>query len=342
MCYAKPGPRCASSAFKRLVRISKSEDGEFTYEQREEAVFDYYSTPAGMSLITVREQQGMDTTDIPMSGFSSMNTSELKKMLEAYRSRKMSAVKAMPSTDTVSHHNSGLSLNDVSGDFEDDDTPRAFNDDIHSAYIDEASDFVSRIPDKGFVPLRWLTSDGSGVMNAYLVGGMEEVDKKFWNRTLDSNDEHARTGLYSEENIADTIATLSDLIQENKREKAVVTYRGVKEDYFAVDEDSLDDDDARLDLVRSRFHEGDTMEMKNFSSTSASPKVADSFAWSNVVFEMKTRSCIPLGGVSNWGFREYEMLVDKGTRFKVVGVKQVKFEGASEPVTRTVVQMEEV
>lgn len=340
MCYARPGPRCASSAFKRLVRISRSEGGEFSREQMEEAVLDYYSTPAGMSLITVREQQGMDTTDIPMSGFTSMKTSELKKMLEAYRSRKMAAMS--PTSSPIPHPRPTSSLSDVNTDFVADDVVRAHNEGLHSAYVEEASEFVNRIPDSGFVPLRWLTSDGSGVMNAYLVGGMEEVDKKFWNRTLGSNDEHARTGLYSEENISDTITTLSSLIQENRREQAVIAYRGVKEDYFAVDEDSLDDDDARLDLVRSRFHEGDIMEMKNFSSTSVSPKVADSFAWSNVVFEMKTRSCIPLGGVSNWGFREYEMLVDKGTRFKVVGVKQVKFEGAREPVTRTVVQMEEV
>lgn len=168
MCYARPGPRCASSALKRLVRISRSEDGEFSREQMEEAVLDYYSTPAGMSLITVREQQGMDTTDIPMSGFTSMKTSELKKMLEAYRSRKMAAMSSTSSP--IPHPRPTSSLSDVNTDFVADDVVRVHNDDTHSAYVEEASEFVNRIPDSGFVPLRWLTSDGSGVMNAYLVG----------------------------------------------------------------------------------------------------------------------------------------------------------------------------
>lgn len=133
MCYARPGPRCASSAFKRLVRISRSEGGEFSREQMEEAVLDYYSTPAGMSLITVREQQGMDTTDIPMSGFTSMKTSELKKMLEAYRSRKMAAMS--PTSSPIPHPRPTSSLSDVNSDFVADDVVRVHNDDIRSAYV---------------------------------------------------------------------------------------------------------------------------------------------------------------------------------------------------------------
>lgn len=103
------------------------------------------------------------------------------------------------------------------------------------------------------------------------------------------------------------------------------------------------DDDFQINEVRSTFTPGEVFEMKNFASTTTDPTKAVSFARSDVVFEMKARSIIPLGGVSNWGFSESEMLGNAGTRYRITDVKKAHYALRNDDTDEMiVVQMEEI
>lgn len=338
MCYASPGPRCSSSSLKRLQRIADNRN-DYTAEEYEEALLSYYSTPAGFALLELREQQEQDKTDL--IGYAIVNVAEFKALCTAYREKKLAALHE--GNENVAHEYSRI---ENKQEFLEDGElrPRASKEDA-AAYAEEATGFIDSIPANALVPLRWITSDGSGILNQYLVNGYEGVQENSYLRGDTDNPE----ALYSEEGIKRSIAAMSELIESHKREKPVVVYRGLKKDMFS-DEYSQrmhKDDEASKDFcqreVQRTFVPGEVYEMKNFASTAVNPSVAVGFAHSDVMLEMKSRSVIPLGGVSNWGFSEAEMLSNQGTKFRVVGVKKGQFESSRGGIEdMIVVQLEEI
>lgn len=336
MCYAAPGPRCASSSLKRLNRIV-SNRSEYSPEDYQEAILDYYSTPAGFALIELREQQDQESTDL--IGHEIVDVAEFKALCSVYREKKHAAL----------YEGEESELHDYpriqgSQDFcPDGELRKNISTEDKEAYAEEATGFIDSIPVKALVPLRWVTSDGSGILNQYLVNGYEGVRK---NSYLHGNSDQPDS-LYSEEGIKRSISAVSEVIESHKREEPIVVYRGLNvnmfSDEFASNLFRPENARALQQEVESVFIPGETYEMKNFASTTVNPGLALRFATSNVVLEMKSRSVIPLGGVSNWGFSESEMLSNQGTRFRVLGVKKAPYQlrnGSAEEMI--VVQMEEI
>lgn len=347
MCYPKPGPRCASSSLKRLQRIvaerreymssGQYEDYNNSESEYQEALLDYYSTPAGYSLIEVARQQGSATTDL--LGYAIISVEEYGAVLQAYRQKKLDAIAAGDREDKHEY----TKISGRSNFLADSEVREYLDAETHKVYQEEAIGFIGSLSTNDFVPLRWITSDGSAVLNQYLVGGADLVAKN--SRLFREALENTTPGsLYSEEQIKDTINQVSDLIDSHKREEPVVVYRGLKRDMFSeefVDRLYQDDDFCHRE-VQDMFVTGETYEMKNFASTTLEPGKALMFAQAGVVLEIKARSVIPLGGVSNWGFAETEMLANKGTRYRIASVSKKPYKFTTGVEDLTVVQMEEI
>lgn len=203
MCYPKPGPRCASSALQRLQKIVENR-GRHSNEEYEEALLDYYSTPAGLALFELKEKQEADLTDL--LGHALVPVAEYRPLLEAYRLKKLAAVKQ---GDVEAAHDYELIK---TSEFLPDDAVRSqSSDEDKQSYKDESIGFINAIPQEAFVPIRWITSDGSGVLNPYLVGGADLAAKNSYKFRNAMEDEEFDS-FYAEKNVQHSIEVVRNFI----------------------------------------------------------------------------------------------------------------------------------
>lgn len=323
MCYAKPGPRCAAHAWKRVQTVAENASGRYSQDDLENAQLDYYSTKAGLAYLELRILQNQDTTDL-IKSYRRVNVSEYKAAAEAWHAKKMEAYKQ--------EHGDGEELDHAEQNFECDhfeplsyDSDGTLTPEMLEAYKNESLEALHHIPDDTYTNVIWYTSDGSTVMNDYIHNGYQLEGTKYEDTV-------------SEENLKERMNGLSRAIQSSKREKHIRLYRGVNNAIF----DSMINDteygehhhdtERLVELASERFKPGSTFMLPNFASTSYEPVMADRFTSStNIMFEMDTKTALPVGALSAWGTVEKEYIVDRDTQFEVISVDRKQlYKGSDE------------
>lgn len=347
MCYKKPGPRCASYARLKIDEILKRPDPKNEEERTKnhtdyfEAFMDYVSSPSVMKAIENSRELGEETIFFGLSRGNKLynrdfvenyvNVRELEVQAAAYRAKRLEEYHRVHGDTPEGTHE--LEWHIPSTDFIPDGERRngVDGEENQSDYLKEASSFLSKMTPDEVKSMFWITSDGSDVLNRHLIGKAEGIkrEKRYEGR-------HDAARLLESEYTSDAmldehVERLQNLGKRLRRDEPIMVYRGLKRNQ--IDSSTLITDknnrsydvDEAFELSQQSFKVGETVELAGMNSTSVSKGVASKFALGKAVFEIKTKTGIPLGGVSAWGATEQEILIPAGVRYKVVGVTKQEY-----------------
>lgn len=323
MCYPKPGPRCSSHAAKKLLQAElalKNLKGDYLTDTKAyakysdlkdkvaEATLEYDATPAGQLYLKRR----IDTKQHPLTEY------ELRYELGvAHRAAALEAIKAQDLGDTSHEALEKNNLRSLKAFFKKTSSllPAGIkregwkNDSKEvEGMIEESARWMGNLTPEEQEAAAWLTSDGAGAMNSYL---------------LDDETNFSRTK-YGDEHIAAQIDHLDSALAKYSSATPVVVYRGISDSMFPehLKYADLSDDKVRveyLDVVNEAFGKGSSYSSKAFMSTSYDPSKARGFS-EGVILEIKTRKAAPVSNTSAWGVTEREAVFPRNTNLKVVDV----------------------
>lgn len=343
MCYKSPGPRCSYHAKKKLIASKKElqeqglSGGMEVYAQFKDAVekaqLDFDSTPAGMAEMKLRIERGEDRRGDMQARLD---------YCQANRDAMLAAIKAVDQGD-IDSHEAIPSCKIGTGNFEE-GIRHAWNEredqeQLNAQYTANGERLAKSLNDEENASLFWYSSDGFSHINAHL----HEVNGTYVHQD--------KVRKYSKKKIKEAIKAIDSAFEKNHMAEPVVVYRGLNLHNFSeeVNDMKTKEGETYLDKYKNhiaeKYQEGSVHTFPAYLSTSADPSKARSFAQSNVIMEIKTRSVIALGFISSWE-SEKEMLVQRDRKFKVVSVKQdIAYDaprGSGKEKGFTVVQLEEV
>lgn len=341
MCYKSPGPRCSYHAKKKLRAARKElqetgiSQGMEVYAQLKEAVdkaeLEYYSTPAGMSELELSIEQGEDDDGTIVAKLD---------YCKANRKAMLAAIKAEDKGDTGSHEDFNVPKLGEKDFLKDNKVRKPWGGrKIFGVNPDKSYEINSEKVAKGLkanemASLQWYSGDGFIHINSHL--------HQKHGTYVDTMHPMERKGLktYAPEKIAGAIKDIDSAFERNRLDEPVVTYRGLANHNFPQE---VIDSRNYIQHVEETYTPGSTHTLPGYVSTSLNPAKAHGFAGSNVIMEIKARSAIPTGFISEWN-SEKEVLIQRDRKFKVIGVKKdIPYDGGSKKVrTVTVVQLEEI
>lgn len=342
MCYKFPGPRCSYHAKKKLNASTKTlnkvgiSQGMQMYAQLKEAVaedeLEYYSTPAGAAELESSIERGED--------FDGTLAAKLD-YCKANRKAMLAAIKAQDEGDTGTHEEIRVPKLGDNEFLKDAKTRkpwakrRILGSKLENGYDINGENVAKNLNFKEMNALQWYAGDGFIHINSHLhqqngtyVDNMHPIDKK------------AQTP-YSTEKIKEAIHHLDSAFEKSHRNESVITYRGLKNHNFPVDNSG---NNTYEQYAEETYKEGSIHVFPGYLSTSLDPAVAHGFSSSGVVMEIKAKSVIPTGFLSSWN-SEKEILVQRDRKFKVIAVKKnIPYESQhNKKVTSvTVIQLEEI
>lgn len=287
-----------------------------------EALLSYYATPAGYSLFHLRDEQNQDSTDL-LDG-SIVEVAKFRQAVDAFRKDAFRENTFQTGTPPAAH-----SCHRFPSHFPERDTERLeLTADQLNAYVEFSANWTDQLEKAGdenaYLPLRWHTSNGFAYTTSYQRGGMVAVEN------------HPYTfGDCSEDAIKTRVEHIQRVIHAHRLEKPLLVYRGLNSDHFPGGKT------PDIDTIHSVFPVGSVHHLGVFSSASVDPAKSTPFASSDVVLEMVGRSVAPVGGISNWGWSEREVVVNSGTQWRVRNVLEDQRVGRLQCGLR-VVQLEEV
>lgn len=342
MCYPKPGPRCSAHAGAALAHAKQalrnvrpalySAEYEAAKEAVEQAQMDYDATPAGFLELQRRidQEEGGNLTQ-----------REFVYRLAMGKARREAALAALKAEDKgdITHDDASydekvmVAFNTVFPSTFLGKKNRVRVEDTKSLVImNEASKvWVNRLSSEETEAVSWLTSNGAHQMNYFLANGEVAPDSR-----------------YSEDVVKAKAEAVASAIDKTPLKEPVVLYRGLQEGSMPQELYDAQWGKDGFKVLAETYKVGDEFSVPTFQSASLDPIKASSFARGQVVLEIKTRKAAPVSAVSAWDVTEREMVVQRGARFKVVGVKKkVCFDRMNgKPLTEydyyNVVQLEEI
>lgn len=290
--------------------------------QEKEDILNYYSSPNGYSEILRKGKQENWTGAFQGDGCYHPDINDFKNLIDNHKT------KLLQNNNHNSDDNSNNYHYDHQQEFYNNTENRRSKNNNKVEYRNYAEYSASQLTMEQKVALSWYCSDGSFIVNNYL-----NSDDTIENIT---NNKSETIPLYSEDNVNNTIDTISDAIQDNCYQEPVIVYRGLNKDIL---QSYLNDKELDSDNIEKVFQVGETISFHGFSSASTDPSIASSFASSQIVLELKTSSTIPTGGVSSWGEKEQEMIIDKDTTFKIVNIVDADYDYPSDEKKESLEQL---
>lgn len=334
MCYPSPGPRCSSHAAKTLARAQiacqrvvfdqsldyddKRVEIDRLIKRRDNAQLEFNATPAGLEIL----KQQIASGDTHEQARARLAYREAK----ALRTKRLRLVKMRDVGEgTKTHGDVRMStLYGKLGIVEDFDTSTAdrvgwqnsskqFS--RTSALLVKASEaWMSRLSPEEVHALQWLTNDGTEVLSRKAHGSPPSSTSKLTPEEVERREALVKSAFGK--------APLMP--------KPVILYRGIGSEVpFDVDQ-VLQDGEYTAPTVQS---------------ATVNPGVANSFGYSNVILEMKTRRFPSPTNFAGNGPREAEVMIAPGSRWKVTGsLKGVSYGWDEDSMVDgyTILQMEEV
>lgn len=187
--------------------------------------------------------------------------------------------------------------------------------------------------------LAYWTSCGSGLANGFAYGN--EINP--WG--IQNDDPEDEDYFDDEEYLRVIDGAFENMPEGNEK----ILYRGLKREILGNDianEQFVNKRDEKIDAwLEEKCKIGTELEFKTPLSTTAASNVAKAFAESNVVYEIKSKKNLPIGGLSAWGYSETEYITPRNAKYKVVAVlKNVSYESFKGEGTSpmTVIQLEQI
>lgn len=204
-------------------------------------------------------------------------------------------------------------------------------------YVALSDYMVHNLSEEQFQALHWYAGSGSVSMNMYLIGS--ETKEKAIRGDADVRDN------MTEERFDNSISAIQEIIEENPLDEPVVLYRGVDTEQLQY----MFGDDVTPLNIHEKISPSHKVTLDAFSSASSDPGIAESFARSNVILEIKTKNAFPSGSARNGKINESEFIIDNDTHYSIVDVQtDVQYEMHSikgvidARYTHTVIQLEEI
>ena len=287
----------------------QSLDWEQCSQQEKDNILTYYSSPNGYSEILRKGEQENWNGDFHGDGCYHPNINDFKNLVDNHKT------KLLNNNNNTKHATNNNYHYNYQQEFYNDTENRKSRNNNKEEYRNYAEYSAAQLTMEQKIALSWYCSDGSYIINKYL--NSDDTIEKI------TDNKNKTIPLYSEDNINDTIDTISDSIQNNSLQEPVIVYRGLNKDIL---QSYLKDKELNSDNIEKLFQVGEIISFQGFSSASTDPAIASSFASTQVVLELKTNSTIPTGGVSSWAEKEQEMIIDKDTTFKIVNSTIVDYD----------------
>lgn len=357
MCYKSPGPRCSAYAKKKLIEAKERLKGlnlfsspPEVYHNAKQAVadaeLDYDSTPAGQKYLQLR----IDQTDGKDSKYAERlaNGKKLRKMqLKAIESKEAGDVNNHPALSNDWQGGELQPQSDTRYGWTKNQSEDESNPNLLEQYnkVSLAAAHVLTPDEKA--SLAWITSDGGPFINSKLAtSGKTSSDEWTWEN---AGSPYQREK-YGKEFTQKKIRHLNSAFKKYSLDSPAILYRGLNNWSLP---DQLQTRDCNQDVthkyLQERYPVGETVEVSEYMSASADPRIAQRFTGANrVVLEIKTKRAIPVGYVSTWDFHEREFVIDKGRKYKVLAILDgvdYSYEnrrGEAMQTKSTVVQLEEI
>lgn len=342
MCYKYPGPRCSYHAKKKLNSAKKELNntgilqGMEVYAQLKEAVdkaeLDYYSTPAGIAELELSIERGEDEDGTIVAK---------RDYCKANRKAMLAAIKSQDEGDTGTHEDFKVpKMGDA--EFLKDNKVRKpwgsrkfFGPKVDNSYEVNGDHVAKGLKATEMASLQWYSGDGFIHINSQLhqengtyVDNMHPMERKALIQ-------------YKPEKITEAINNIDAVFERNRLKDPVVTYRGLNNHNFPA---AVTSSGNYVQHIEETYKPGSTHTFPGYLSTSLNPATAMGFSGSKVVMEIKGKSAIPTGFISDWS-SEKEVLIQRDRKFKVVGVKKdIPYESQhNKNITAvTVIQIEEI
>ncbi len=335
MCYPSPGPRCSKEA---LIRMQKTQNAVLAYyakhnlpefsdaelqrliKIRNKAQKEYKITPAGIK--SLQHQLAMNPANIWIKDEITINEqlrAERIKLAKAKGlSEKVHPMQSIKDSFTYPTHT----------EFSNQDEKRHqinFNSSEVATMMQDSATWISNLTDDEIIATRWYTQDGFDQINAYLTGthGINKIDNT--DGKLDK--------------ITDQLD--SALAKHVPYTQPVILYRR----HNLYDSTGFVGIHNTQNLRNKYFPVGGEFTPKFYLSTSLDLYTGSQYDNNQgFTFEIKTRHATPVSAVHQQGTGEFEFLLARNTKFRVVNnTKTIQVEdkiGEFRPVT--IIQLEEI
>lgn len=316
MCYPKPGPRCSAHAAAKYAEAHRKVLSAFMTEPnsakldrlmklRNEAEAEYKITPAGIKALE-REPRFWEEEKI----------AELK----ATRARRIAAVTG---DKKVTHRATKLQPY-VSTQFSKTGehlTPMSLEHPDLLSSLKDSEKWSHKLTDEEIATIAWYSESGFADINGHL-----SVDD-----FISRNGKKDTTGRLQEAvEVMDSALSKHEPLQTG-----VILYRR----HHFYDEGGHHTNTS-VEEAQKHFMVGETFEPNFFMSTSLDP----SNTTGGVNLQILSRTGVPVTSISSQGPREYEFLIPRGAKFRVVAndIKMKKKDRKGEEIEVNIIQLEEI
>jgi len=314
MCYKKPGPRCSAHA---LAQLSKSRIDLLNFTRNEgtsEKAFEkeylkkrkvvekleeeFYTTPVGLKEM----QEELDNETDRIRRF------KLETRINLCRQKRNTQLKAVKATVDEDRHNAENFVFQEYGTSNYGETSQSAKLEQMQAFLADSSNWSQKLTTDEIDAVRWYTKAGYISIYDYQQKGI-------------------LTNVPSKEYVESKINNLNSALSKYERKEPIVVYRGLNKFNNSV----LSHEEAK-----TAFKVDDEYSYESFSSTSLEPKIAQRFAVSQVIFEIKARKAVPIMALSVHSAVETELIIPPKERYRVVHVEPGNYSSF------TKVQLEEI
>lgn len=303
MCYPKPGPRCSSHAAAIYAKAHQAVLDAFYMKNvpaaevdalikvREKAEKEYKITPAGILEMERRLAESPDSV-------------YLQEELQKFKNLRKKRLAAVKDREQVKHRVGKQPIVYTPSFFgKDGDEVKKlrYTDPNVEASMEDSRRWSATLTDEEFETVTWYSQAGYGMVNGYLKSTV---------RKNSSDYEH----YVKSKRVQKRIELLdSALAKHTPYDEPVMVYR---RQLHYNSEGGLDHT-MTLDAIKNRYPVGSVYEPGFYMSTSLDPDNLPSSGFVTAL-QIRTKTAVPLTSVSSHGPREYEFLIPRDAKFRVV------------------------
>lgn len=323
MCYPKPGPRCSAYAAAAYARAhqqvldafmtnKKDENIDALRKKRDKAKKEYDITPAGINEL---KRQIAESTN-------SWGEEKLKQLQEE-RTRRIKAVKNKKQVT----HRSKTTQKYVNNKFSttgEQITPMTYSHPDLLNSINDSEKWSRDLTDEEISTMAWYSQAGFTDINGELSNPNYEPD----------------TQKYSKDRTNKAIEALDSAFKKyHPNHDGVIVYR--RHHFYTENGKHAS---LSVEDIQKQFTPGETYTPPFYLSTSLDPENLPTSNGGVAGLQILTKTGAPVTAISSQGPREYEFIIPRNTKFKIISnnTTMITKDRSGKTVEINIIQLEEI